>query len=79
MPTLGPRGLCDPSHVWSLGNLQVAVSAVMIIVVMPIVLMVVSSFMAVAALMEEEREHTQETELGVHVDSHCPLNSRHLQ
>lgn len=31
--------------------------------------------MAVVALMEEEGEHTQETELGVHVDSHCPLTS----
>lgn len=30
---------------------------------------------AVVALVEEEGEHTQETELGVHVDSHCPLTS----
>lgn len=44
-------------------------------VVMPIVLMAVPFSVAVVALMEEEGEHTQETELGVHVDSHCPLTS----
>lgn len=43
--------------------------------VMPTILMAVSLCMAVVALMEEEGEHTQETELGVHVDSHCPLTS----
>lgn len=43
------------------------------------VLMAVSFCMAVVALVEEEREHTQETELGVHVDSHCPLTSDPLQ
>lgn len=43
--------------------------------VMSTVLMAVPFSMAVVALMEEESEHTQETELGVHVDSHCPLTS----
>lgn len=31
--------------------------------------------MAVVALMEEEGQHTQETEFGVHLYSHCLLNS----
>lgn len=43
--------------------------------VMSTVLMAVSVSMAVVALMEEEGQHTQETELGVHLDSHCPLTS----
>lgn len=38
-------------------------------------LMAVAFSVAVVALVEEEGEHTQETELGVHVDSHCPLTS----
>lgn len=43
------------------------------------VLMAMFFSMAVVALMEEEGEHTQETELGVHVDSHYPLTSGPLQ
>lgn len=50
-------------------------NAVVITVVMSIVLMAVSFSMAVVALMEEKREHTQQTELGVHLDSHCPFTS----
>lgn len=42
--------------------------------VVSVVLMVLIS-VAVVTLVEEEGENTQETELGVHVDSHCPLNS----
>lgn len=44
-------------------------------VVVSTMLMAVPLSMAVVALMEEEGEHTQETELGVHLDSHCPLTS----
>lgn len=63
------------SHVRSLGNLQVAVGVVVITMIMSAMLMAVPFSMAVVALVEEEGEHTQETELGVHVDSHCPLTS----
>lgn len=66
-----------PSHIWSLRNLQVTV--VVVGMVKSTVLMAVCFCMAVVALMEEEGEHTQETELGVHVDSHCPLTSGPLQ
>lgn len=48
-------------------------------VVMPAVLVAVPISVAVVALMKEEGEHTQETELGVHVDSHCPLTSGPLE
>lgn len=71
--TLGVRGHRGPFHVRILGNLQVAV--VVVGVVVSVVLMAVPVSMAVVALIEEEGEHTQETELGVHVDSHCPLTS----
>ncbi len=70
---LRTRGLWEQGgsfHVWSFGNLQVAVDLVMFAV-----LMVVPFSMAVVALMEEEGEHTKETELGVHLNSHCPLTS----
>lgn len=75
--TRGLRGQGGSSHVRSLRNLQVAVGVVVVGVVMPAVLMAmaVPVSMAVIALMEEEGEHTQEAELGVHVDSHCPLTS----
>lgn len=42
---------------------------------MSIVLVTVPLLMAMVTLMEEEGEHTQETELGVHLYSHCLLNS----
>lgn len=48
---------------------------VVVVMVVSTVLMAVPFSMAVVALMEEEGEHTQETELGVHLDSHCPLTS----
>lgn len=41
--------------------------------VMSTVLMAVPLCMAVVALMEEEGEHTQETELCVHLDLHGPV------
>lgn len=77
--TLGLWGQSGSSHVGSLRNLQVAVGLVVVGMVMSTVMMVVPFSMAVVALMEEEGEHTQETELGVHVDSHCPLTSGPLQ
>lgn len=52
---------------------------VVVAMVMSSVLMAMFISMAVVALMKEEGEHTQETELGVCVDSHCPLTSRPLQ
>lgn len=39
------------------------------------VLMAVPLYMPVVTLMEEESDHTQETELGVHLDSHGPVTS----
>lgn len=42
---------------------------------MSTMLMAVPFTMAVVALMEEESEDTQETELGVHLDTHRPLTS----
>lgn len=53
----------------------VAVVVVVTGMVVFTVLMAVPLSMAVVALMEEEGEHTQETELGVHLDSHRPLTS----
>lgn len=50
---------------------------VMFVVVAVAVVDVVVSvmLMAVPLSMAEEGEHTQETELGVHLDSHRPLTS----
>lgn len=42
---------------------------------MATMLVTVPLLMAMVTLMEEEGEHTQETELGVHLYSHCLLNS----
>lgn len=46
--------------------------------VVGMVMIAVAFSVAVVELLEEEGEHTQETELGVHVDTHCPLTSGHL-
>lgn len=77
MIPLGLRGQSGPSDVWRLGNLQVAVVVAVVVagMVVSTVLMAVPLSMAVVALMEEEGEHTQETELGVHLDSHRPFTS----
>lgn len=53
----------------------VAVGVAVVGMLMSTVLMTVPFYMPVVALMEEEREHTQETELGVHLDSHGPVTS----
>lgn len=42
---------------------------------MAAMLVTVPLLMAMVTLMEEEGEHTQETELGVHLYSHCLLSS----
>lgn len=57
----------------------VVVAVAVVDVVVSTMLMAVPLSMAVVALMEEEGEHTQETELGVHLDSHCPLTSGPLR
>lgn len=44
-------------------------------VVVSIMLMAVPLSVAMVTLMEEEGKHTQEAELGVHLDSHHPLTS----
>lgn len=54
---------------------MIAVGTVMVFTVM----MAASLSMATVALVEKEGEHTQETELGVHVDSHCPQTSGPLE
>lgn len=53
----------------------VVVGVVVVDVVVSAMLMAVPLSMGVVALMEEEGEHTQETELGVHLDPHRPLTS----
>lgn len=80
--SLGPHGLWGHSgspHVGSLRNLQIAVCVQVIGMLMSTVLMAMIFCMTVVALVEEEGEHAQETELGVDVDSHCPLTSDPLQ
>lgn len=63
------------SHIWSIRNLQVIVDVVVVSMLMSPMLVAVRFSMTAAGRMEEEGEHTQEAELGVHVDSHCPLSS----
>lgn len=42
---------------------------------MSIMMVTVVLLMTVVALMEDEGQHTQETEFGVHLYSHCLLSS----
>lgn len=74
MRTLELRRRSRSFGVGSFRNLQVAVGLAVVGVVAAIVLMVVTFCVTMVALMKEKREHTQEAELGVDVDSHRPLH-----
>lgn len=63
------------SHIWSIRDLQVTVHMVVVSMLMPTVLVAVPYSVTAAGRMEEKGEHTQETELGVHVNTHCSLTT----
>lgn len=75
MVNLGLRRGCGSSHIWRVRYLQVVVHVFVVSMWMPTVLVAVPYSMTATGRMEEKGEHTQETELGVHVDSHCPLTT----
>lgn len=56
-------------------RVTLVVTRVMVVVVMAVLVVVVAVPVAVAALVEQEGQHAQETELGVCVDSHRLLAS----
>lgn len=55
--------------------MTLVVTRVMVVVVMAMLVVVVAVAVAVAALVKQEGQHAQETELGVCVDSHRLLAS----